>query len=218
MAKALADSCIALGAQNCWSAEKGAFTGELSPAMVKETGCRFVLLGHSERRHTIGPAADGGGKVHGEDDAMVAAKVAAVLAAGLTPIVCVGETLDERDANRTEEVLARQVAAGLAGVSESRAARIVVAYEPVWAIGTGRHATPQQAQAAHRHIRGRLAEQFGTGVADEIRIQYGGSVKPDNAVALMSCPDVDGALVGGASLQAIEFAAIVDVCADAKKR
>jgi triosephosphate isomerase len=215
VAKAAADSAIAVGAQNCWHEASGAFTGEVSVAMLKQTGCRYVILGHSERRHTIGPkGADG--KVQGESDAMIAAKLAAVLAAGLTPIVCVGETLEERDANATEKVLSRQIAGSLAGVETSAASKLVIAYEPVWAIGTGRNATPEQAQAAHKHIRVELAGRFGAGVADQIRIQYGGSVKADNASVLMSCPDVDGALVGGASLKSKDFLGIIDGCLSAK--
>lgn len=208
MAKALAGSPIALGAQNCYFEKNGAFTGEVSVDMVKETGCRYVILGHSERRHTIGPR-DASGHVVGESDEMIAAKAKAVLAAGLVPIVCVGETLAERDGSKTEAVLTRQVHGSLAGLDSAGAAQVVVAYEPVWAIGTGRNATPQQAQDAHAHIRGVLAEKFGRGTADQIRIQYGGSVKPDNAATLLSCPDVDGALVGGASLKAADFVAII---------
>ena len=209
MARAVADSAVALGAQNCWHEPKGAFTGEVSAAMVKETGCKYVILGHSERRHTIGPK-DADGRIHGETDEMISAKCRAALEAGLTPIVCIGETLEERDGGQTESVLSRQVAGSLAGLDSSSACSIVIAYEPVWAIGTGRNATPEQAQAAHRHIRGQLTERFGGRVAEKIRIQYGGSVKPDNVEALMSCPDVDGALVGGASLKAEDFVSIIE--------
>lgn len=208
MAKATADSPIDLGAQNCWHEPKGAFTGELSAAMIKETGSKFVILGHSERRHTIGPKGDNG-RVHGETDEMVAAKCRAALDAGLIPIVCVGETLDERDRGETEAVLTRQIKGSLAGANAT-ADSMVIAYEPVWAIGTGRNATPEQAQQAHAHIRGLLAECFDPSVANGIRIQYGGSVKPDNVESLMSCPDVDGALVGGASLKAEDFVAIIE--------
>lgn len=215
MAKAIADSPIRLGGQNCYFEKSGAFTGELSPQMLKESGCTYVILGHSERRHTIGPECRSGG-VHGESDKMIAAKCIAALEAGLTPIVCVGETLAERDANQTESVLSRQLEGGLSGVSVPSADRLVIAYEPVWAIGTGRNATPDQAQDAHRHIRGRLVELLGRGMAGDIRIQYGGSVKPDNAAVLMSCPDVDGALVGGASLKGPDFVAIIEACMRAK--
>ncbi len=215
MAKALADSPVRLGAQNCWIDPLGAFTGEISAAMVKETGCAYVILGHSERRHTIGPK-DAAGRVLGETDALVAAKCRAALTAGLAPIVCVGETLQERDDGHTEAVLSAQIEGSLAGIGREEAKRLVVAYEPVWAIGTGRNATAEQAQAAHGHIRGRLAAQFGASVADGIPIQYGGSVKPDNAASLMQCPDVDGALVGGASLKATDFVPIVEACIRAK--
>lgn len=213
MAKAIADSPIGLGAQNCCAEPEGAFTGEVSVRMIKETGCTYVILGHSERRHTIGPR-DANGRIHGETNEMIAAKTRAVLAAGLTPIVCVGETLEERDAGQTEAVLTRQITGSLAGIEP--AAKIVVAYEPVWAIGTGRNATPEQAEEAHLHIRTLLGERFGRSVSEEIRIQYGGSVKPDNAAALMKCPNVDGALVGGASLKAADFAAIIEACTRAK--
>ncbi|MBK8268991.1 MAG: triose-phosphate isomerase [Planctomycetes bacterium] len=212
-AKALADSPIAMGAQNCHH-EKAAFTGEVSPAMVRRRAASMSSLA-IERRHTIGPK-DAAGHVHGESDEMVALKVRAVLDAGLVPIVCVGETLDERDANKTEAVLTRQIHGSLAGLDSAAAAQLVVAYEPVWAIGTGRNATPQQAQDAHAHIRNVLAEKFGRSIADGIRIQYGGSVKPDNALTLLSCPDVDGALVGGASLKAGDFVAIIEAGIKAK--
>ena len=215
MAKALADSPIQLGAQNCWSQPAGAFTGELSAAMLKETGCKYVILGHSERRHTIGPK-DADGIVHGETDEMVAAKCRAVAEAGMMPIVCVGETLAQRDAGRTEAVLTRQIEGSLPDLPPETAESLVIAYEPVWAIGTGRHATPQQAQEAHAHLRARLAQRFGPRIAEQIRIQYGGSVKPDNASALLSCPDVDGALVGGASLKAADFVAIIEAAIAAK--
>lgn len=216
MARAVADSPIKLGAQNCWHEDAGAFTGEVSASMVRETGCEYVILGHSERRHTIGPL-DADGAVRGESDAMIAAKVRAALAASLTPIVCVGETLAERDGNRTQAVLDRQLAGALGELDADDAGRVILAYEPVWAIGTGRTATPAQAQEAHAHIRGRLAERFGRGMADRIRIQYGGSVKPSNAEELMSCPDVDGALVGGASLKAADFGAIIRACIPMKE-
>ncbi|MBN2559443.1 MAG: triose-phosphate isomerase [Phycisphaerae bacterium] len=214
-AKWTADSPIQTGAQNCWHEPKGAFTGEVSAAMVKEAGCAYVILGHSERRHTIGPR-DAAGQIHAETDEMVAAKVRAAMGGGLVPIVCVGETLDERDKGQTQAVLHRQLAGSLAGVDVTSADAMVVAYEPVWAIGTGRNATPDQAQEAHKYIRGRLGERFGAGVADGIRIQYGGSVKPENVAELMACPDVDGALVGGASLKAADFVGIIEGTARAK--
>jgi len=216
MAKAVADSPIQLGAQNCWHEKSGAFTGEVSAEMIAETGCRYVILGHSDRRHTIGPR-DGAGRVAGESDALVAAKCRSALSAGLIPIVCVGETLEEREAGRTEAVLAQQVDGSLEGVEVADPAALVIAYEPVWAIGTGRNATAEQAQAAHRFIRERVSGRLGAGIAEGIRIQYGGSVKPDNALDLLSCPDVDGALVGGASLTAGDFGAIVEQAVKAKR-
>ena len=168
--------------------------GEVSAAMLKDVGCRCVILGHSERRHVLG-----------ERDELIRAKVKAALAAGLDPILCVGETLEERDANRMLAVVERQVREGLSGTTAEAARRVTVAYEPVWAIGTGRNATPEQAQEAHAAIRKLLAALFGKDVAEAIRNQYGGSVKPDNARAIISQPDVDGALVGGASLKADSF-------------
>ncbi len=215
MAKAIVESTVAMGAQNCWSAPSGAFTGEVSAAMVKETGCRYVILGHSERRNTIGPR-DSNGNIAGESNDMIAAKVRAVFDNEMIPIVCVGETLAQRDANETESVLTSQLAGSLASVKAEEASKLVVAYEPVWAIGTGRTATSAQAQAAHAHIRGQLVERFGADVANAIRIQYGGSVKPDNARELMSCPDVDGALVGGASLKPADFVGIINETIQAK--
>lgn len=215
MAKAIAETPIALGAQNCWSEPSGAFTGEVSPAMVRETGAGYVILGHSERRNTIGPR-DTNGRIAGESNEMVAAKVRAVFDHGMIPIVCIGETLAQRDANQTESVLTEQLTGSLATVTPDEAAKLVVAYEPVWAIGTGRTATVDQAQSAHSHIRGQLVERFGANAANAIRIQYGGSVKPDNANELMRCTDVDGALVGGASLKPVDFVAIIQETIKAK--
>ena len=197
VAKRIEGSSIALAGQNCHWEDKGAFTGEVSPAMLADVGCTWVIVGHSERRALFGETDEGVGK-----------KARAVLAAGLGVIACVGETERERDAGDTTRVVDRQLAGALAGLEANQPDRIVVAYEPVWAIGTGRTATPAQAQEVHAHIRGRLRERFG-GAADAIRIQYGGSVKPQNAAQLMSEPDIDGALVGGASLQAEDFVAIV---------
>jgi triosephosphate isomerase len=165
--------------------------------MLRDIGCRYCILGHSERR-----------TLFGETDATVNAKVKAVLAAGLTPIVCVGESLEERESGRTEAVVSEQVLDSLAGIPVSDLAKIVVAYEPVWAIGTGKVATPKQAQDVHALVRSLLARLSSPAVADTIRIQYGGSVKPDNAAELAACPDIDGALVGGASLKADDFLAI----------
>jgi triosephosphate isomerase (TIM) len=198
-AGAIAGSPLRLGAQNIYFEPAGAFTGEISAAMVVETGATYVILGHSERRHTIG---------HHEDDWMINRKMRAALAAGLTPILCVGETLEERKAGRTLEVLDFQIVADLLGVAIERADRLVVAYEPVWAIGTGQNATPAQAQEIHAHIRGKLRDLLGN-LADETRILYGGSVKPDNAREIMIQPDVDGGLIGGASLKAETFLPIV---------
>ncbi len=189
---------VAHGGQNMYPAESGAFTGEVSGPMLVDLGCRYVLLGHSERRHVIG-----------ESDAFVGEKVAAAFAVGLVPVLCVGETLEEREADRTMEVIARQMEAGCQGVGADEAARMVIAYEPVWAIGTGRTATPEQAQAVHADLRQWLVDRYNADVARQIRIQYGGSVKPSNASDLLSQPDIDGALVGGASLEAGSFLDIV---------
>jgi triosephosphate isomerase len=200
MAKAVADSGIRLGAQDLYFEQKGAFTGEVSAAMIAETGAAYVILGHSERRHTIG---------HHEDDWMINRKVRAAQDAGLTPILCVGETLAQRQAGQTLDVLTFQLTAGLVEADVSDAERLVVAYEPVWAIGTGHTATPEQAQESHAHLRGRLRELAGQ-PAEAVRILYGGSVKPDNAATIFAQPDVDGGLIGGASLNAEAFAAIID--------
>ena len=201
---AAAASDVGLGAQNAHEHSAGAFTGEVAPGMLVDLGCRFVILGHSERRTLCG-----------ETDALVNAKTKAALAAGLVPIVCVGETLQEREAGRTAEVVSAQVRGSLAGLSPADLERIVVAYEPVWAIGTGKVATPQQAQEVHAQIRGLLAGLASAAVADRVRIQYGGSVKPDNAADLAAQPDIDGALVGGASLKADDFLAIAAAFASA---
>jgi triosephosphate isomerase len=198
VAKAIEGSNIVLAAQNCFWENAGAFTGEVSAPMLKEVGCRYVIVGHSERR-----------QLFGETDETVNRRVRAVLEAGLLPIVCVGETLPEREGGRTLDVVTRQLEGGLAGFEGESVARFVLAYEPVWAIGTGRNATSAQAQEVHAHIRERLTVSFGREVSERVRIQYGGSVKPDNAAELFSQPDVDGALVGGASLKAADFAAIV---------
>ncbi len=215
IAEAVAGSPIRLGAQNLWPEEKGAFTGEVSPGMLRDAGCTYVILGHSERRHTIGPARSGGG-VHGEDDALINRKVRAAFAAGMVPILCIGETLAERDAGQTEAVLTKQLDGGLTGLSAQQVSSMVIAYEPVWAIGTGRNATPQQAADAHRHVRHQVGSRFGTQAAEAVRIQYGGSVKASNAKELMAIPDVDGALVGGASLVADDFLGIITGCIQAK--
>lgn len=187
---------IAFGAQDVSANEKGAYTGEVSAQMLVEVGARYGLCGHSERR-----------QYHGETDAVVAAKMLAALHAGLTPIVCVGEQLDERETGRTEEVIAAQLAPVLAAAAPESLARVVVAYEPVWAIGTGRTASPEQAQAVHAFIRGQVAARDAK-IAGSLPILYGGSCKPDNAAALFAQPDVDGGLIGGASLVASDFLAI----------
>ncbi len=194
----LEGSPIGLGGQNMHWEPGGAYTGETSGAMLVDAGCTHVILGHSERRHGLG-----------ETDAQVNAKLHAALAARLIPIVCIGETKDERLSDRTEAVLTAQLTGSLAGLSPEQMAGTVLAYEPVWAIGTGLTATPEQAQAAHAFIRARLAGTFGQATADRVVVQYGGSVKPDNAAELLACPDIDGALVGGASLKAGDFLAIV---------
>ena len=192
-----AKSDVGLGAQNMHDKASGAFTGEVAPSMLVDMGCRYVILGHSERR-----------TLFGETDAAVNAKTKAALAAGLVPIVCVGETLEERDAGRTAAVVTAQVQGSLGGLSPAELEKVVVAYEPVWAIGTGKVATPEQAQEVHALIRGLLGKLASSDVADRVRIQYGGSVKPDNAADLARQPDIDGALVGGASLKADDFLGI----------
>ncbi len=197
VAEALAGSRVGLGAQNLHWEAQGAFTGEVSAPMLVEAGCRYVLCGHSERRQFFG-----------DTDEWVARKTRAALAAGLHPVVCVGETLPEREGGKTLEVVGRQVRAALAGLSPEQVGALTVAYEPVWAIGTGKTATAAQAQEVHAAIRSILRE-LAPAVADAVRILYGGSVKPDNAAELMSQPDVDGALVGGASLKAADFTGII---------
>lgn len=197
LGRALTGSAVALAAQNVNPNEQGAFTGETSPAMLVDAGCRYAIVGHSERR-----------ALYGETSAFVAAKAAALLAKNVRPIVCVGESLAEREAGQTLAIVGAQLRESLASVPNDRATEVVVAYEPVWAIGTGRTATPQMAQDVHAALRAELVKRFGA-AGNEIRIQYGGSVKPDNTADLMAQPDIDGALVGGASLDAKSFAAIV---------
>ncbi|MEI8064602.1 MAG: triose-phosphate isomerase, partial [Verrucomicrobiota bacterium] len=198
VAGALAGSNIQLGAQNVHWEKDGAFTGEIAPAMLKDLCVRYAVVGHSERRQFFG-----------ETDAGVNKRAKAALANGLRPIVCVGEMLAEREAGKMETVVAGQVRGSLAGFDKNQILETVIAYEPVWAIGTGKTASPAQAQEVHALIRRLLGELFGTDVAGKVRIQYGGSVKPDNAKELLSQVDIDGALVGGASLKAGDFAAIV---------
>jgi len=198
VAEAVRNSPIGVAAQDVYWEREGAFTGEISPTMIKEAGAEYVIIGHSERR-----------TLFGETDASVNRKTRAAIEADLTPIVCIGETLVQRDGEETTTVLDRQIREGLEGLTDEQVAAIVVAYEPVWAIGTGRNATPEQAAAAHAHIRARLGKWFGAVAADQCHVIYGGSVKPANARALMASPDVDGALVGGASLTVRALADIV---------
>jgi triosephosphate isomerase len=191
-------SALGVGAQNMYWEKEGAYTGEISAGMISASGCTHVIIGHSERRQYFG-----------ETDDTVNRKLKVALDSGLTPIVCVGEVLEEREAGITDDVLRRQCNLAFRGISGERAARLVVAYEPVWAIGTGKTATPQIAAEAHSTIRHEAAKAFGKEFADKLRILYGGSVKPDNAKSLMSEVEIDGALVGGASLDATSFSAIV---------
>jgi triosephosphate isomerase len=194
----LVGSSIHLAAQNLYWEEKGAFTGEVSPLMLKEVGCHYVIIGHSERRQFFG-----------ETDETVNRRIKAALAQSLKVIFCIGETLKEREEGKTFSVIERQVDGGLRGLGEREMKDMVIAYEPVWAIGTGKTATPEQAEEVHRFIRGRLEKLYSRGVSEEIRIQYGGSVTPENVQGLMNQPDIDGALVGGASLKAESFSKIV---------
>ncbi|MHB1855186.1 MAG: triose-phosphate isomerase [Acidimicrobiales bacterium] len=189
---------ISLGAQNCHWEASGAFTGEISPVMLAKLNVRYVIVGHSERRQMMG-----------EDDVMVSRKAGAVFANGMVPIVCVGETLDEREAGTTAAVVSGQVAASLDGLSPAQVGAMVLAYEPIWAIGTGRNATPEDTQEVAGIIRALIGERWGAPAAATVRLQYGGSVRPDNAAELLAAPDVDGALVGGASLDPDGLAAIV---------
>jgi triosephosphate isomerase len=202
VAEALSGSNVKLSAQDCYWEEEGAFTGEVAPKLLKDAGCSHVIIGHSERRQYFG-----------ETDDTVNKKAKAAIAAGLSAIVCVGETLGEREADMTFPVIETQVKGSLAGFSADLLARVIIAYEPVWAIGTGKTASDAQAQEVHAFIRTLVAKQFGQAAADAIRILYGGSVKPDNVKGLMSQPDIDGALVGGASLKADSFAAIANFAA-----
>ncbi len=197
-AQAARGSNVEVSAQDMHWEKQGAFTGEVSATMIKEAGASYVILGHSERR-----------QLFGETDAIVNRKVQSAISQGLTPIMCIGETLDERERNDTFAVLDRQIKSGLDGVAPEHVAAMIVAYEPVWAIGTGRNATAAQAGEAHAHIRTRLRQWFGAGTAEQCRVIYGGSVKPDNIRELIAEPDVDGALVGGASLDVKSFADIV---------
>jgi len=199
VADVLASSRIALGAQDVFYEDGGAFTGEISAAMLTDVGCRYVIVGHSERRHVIG-----------ESDEWINRKLIKALSVGLDPILCVGELLEQRQAGQTLDVVSRQVKIGLEGVDAADAGRVTIAYEPVWAIGTGVTARPDQAQEVHAMIRGLLVEKYDSQTAESMRIQYGGSVKPANARELLAQQDIDGALVGGASLKAADFTKIVE--------
>lgn len=192
-------SSIKAGAQNMHYENDGAFTGEISADMLKSVGCEYVILGHSERR-----------TLFGETDDMINKKVKKALSSGLKPIFCVGETLEERESNLTEKVVESQVKNGLSGISEHELSDLIIAYEPVWAIGTGKTASPEQAQEVHKFIRNLISKLYSNNFADNLTIQYGGSVKPDNAEELFSQPDIDGGLIGGASLQADSFVTIVN--------
>lgn len=202
VAEALRGSKIKVGAQNMYHEASGAFTGEVSAAMLLDVGCTFVILGHSERRHLLG-----------ETDEAINRKVLAALAAGLTPIVCVGERLEERESGRTAAVIEAQFAGSLASLSAEQMSKVVIAYEPVWAIGTGKVATPAQAEEVHADLRKRIAGRYNAQLAERVRIQYGGSVKPSNAPELLGQKNVDGALVGGASLTADDFVGIAEAAA-----
>lgn len=202
VAAALSASNIALGSQNVYFEPKGAFTGEISCDMLKDVCCTYAIIGHSERRHVMG-----------ETDELINKKISTAINSGLLPIFCVGELIEERKAGTTNDVVARQVKSGLAGICEERVQAVTIAYEPVWAIGTGLTATPDQAQEVHAMIRGLLAEMYGSDLAQSLRIQYGGSAKPANTAELMAQPDVDGLLVGGASLKVDDFAAMVKTVA-----
>lgn len=193
------NSSIKVGAQNMHYESDGAFTGEISADMLKSVGCEYVILGHSERR-----------TLFGESDEMINKKVKKALSSGLKPIFCVGETLEERESNLTEKVVEKQVKNGLSGISESELSELIIAYEPVWAIGTGKTASPEQAQEVHKFIRNLISKLYSNNLADNLVIQYGGSVKPDNAEELFSQPDIDGGLIGGASLKADSFISIVN--------
>ena len=195
---AVKGSNVHLGAQNVHWAESGAFTGEISAAMLKELGIDYVIIGHSERRQYFG-----------ETDATVNSRVKAALAAGLLPIICVGELLEEREGGRTEQVLSAQLEGGLAGLTGEDMRKIVIAYEPVWAIGTGKTATPEMAELTHNFIRCTLNDMFGKEIGEGVRIQYGGSMKAENAGALVAQPNIDGGLIGGAALKAESFAALI---------
>ena len=196
--KAVASTRVAVGAQDVYFEQKGAYTGEISATMLKDIGCTYAICGHSERRHVIG-----------ETDELVNKKVTAAINGGLLPILCVGELLEQRKADKTAEVVTEQIKKGLTGLSAEKVSAVTIAYEPVWAIGTGLTATTQQAQEVHLLIRKLISEMYDEQLAQEMRIQYGGSAKPENAAELLAQPDVDGLLVGGASLKVDDFVAII---------
>lgn len=196
---AISGSRVAMGGQDVYFESNGAFTGETSTSMLADVGCTFVILGHSERRHVIG-----------ETDELINKKVHATLSAGLTPVVCVGELLEQREAGQTREIIKSQFKGSLAGLSDDQIQKTIIAYEPVWAIGTGKTASPEQAQEVHADLRKLLADEYNRETSESVRILYGGSVKPENASDLMSQSDIDGALVGGASLKADSFVAIIN--------
>ena len=196
--KLIKSSAIKLGAQNMYFEDSGAYTGEVSASMLKSAGCEYVILGHSERRH-----------IFGETDEMINKKIKKALAAGLKPIFCIGELLEERETGITNDVIKRQALGGLADITEEEMKKIIIAYEPVWAIGTGKTATPAQAQEVHEFIRDLIEVDYSLEIANDVTIQYGGSVKPDNAKELLSQKDIDGALVGGACLKADSFMGII---------
>ena len=202
VAEAIQDSDIKLGAQDMHWEEAGAYTGEISAEMLKDSGCSYVIIGHSERRQYFG-----------ETNESVNKKLKAAFLNGLLPIMCIGETLSQRQANETFRVIENHLGGGLQGLSKEELLKVTIAYEPVWAIGTGKTATPQQAQEVHRFIRKHLEENYGREVSQKVRIQYGGSIKPDNIAELMQQPDVDGGLVGGASLKIESFSEIVNEAA-----
>lgn len=206
VAAIVAGTSVGLGGQNMYHEASGAFTGEVSPSMLRDVGCRYVILGHSERRHVLG-----------ETDEAVNKKVLAALGVGLIPIVCVGELLAEREAGQTAEVVRRQFAGSLAGLSGEQMGQVVIAYEPVWAIGTGKVATPAQAEEVHVELRKIMLQRYNSQLAESVRIQYGGSVNAANAAELLAQKNIDGALVGGASLKADEFARILAAAVAVKK-
>lgn len=195
----LKDSTVKLGAQNIYFEESGAFTGEISPDMIKSAGCEFVIIGHSERR-----------TIFGETDLSINKKIKTAIKHGLKPIFCIGETLEEREKGVTFKVIETQIRNGLEGITESELQNLILAYEPVWAIGTGKNATPEQAQEVHKFIRALIAKLFSSSFSEQLVIQYGGSVKAENAKELLSQPDIDGALVGGACLKADSFIKIIE--------